>query len=275
MRKPLNTTVPEDLISRVDDFVVKSKGDFRDRSHLVEQAIKAYLEEDLPVHGPLAKTAAASTPIENTESSLYETSLFPRLSMNIKEKKAIAEQAAALIENGKTLFIDGSTTCRELAKVLARQKKRLTVVTNSALICLELGHSGSIRVINIGGEYDPHSASSVGPMCEEAIEKFYFDYMLVSTKGFLPEEGTFESSMGTLRIKEIGAQHCARLILLVDYSKFGQRALCKVLDITRIQTIVTDAKAPQGAIDFLRQNGHEVVVAHPNDPQKEEDEYAA
>jgi DeoR family transcriptional regulator of aga operon len=67
--------------------------------------------------------------------------------------------------------------------------------------------------------------------------------------------------MGTLRIKQVIAGHCARLILLVDYSKFGQRSLCKVLDVSQIHTIVTDSQAPQEAIDLLKQKGHEVQVA--------------
>jgi DeoR/GlpR family transcriptional regulator of sugar metabolism len=261
MRKPLNTSVPEELISRIDEFVVNSRGDYRDRSHLVEQAIKSYLGDDLSLRESQYKITNGVQNISPT-SSLYETSLFPRLSLNANEKRAIAEQAVNLIGTGETLFIDGSTTCIELAKVLAKQKKRLTIVTNSALICLELGHSSENMVIGVGGEFDPSSASFVGRMSEETVEEFYVDYAFFSTKGFFPTEGTFESSMGLLRVKQVVARHCAKVVLLVDYSKFGQRSLCKVLDISQIHSIVTDAQTPQEAVDFLRQTGHEVQIAY-------------
>ncbi len=264
MRKSLNSSVPEELVFRIDEFVINSKGGFRDRSHLVEQAIKFYMGDDMSRIGDQPKTPGG-VPNNNGASSLYETSLFPRLSLRTKEKRAIAEQAANLIEFGKTLFIDGSTTCIELAKVLVQQKKRLTIVTNSTLVCLELGHSSENKVIGIGGEFDPTSASFVGSTSEDALEKFYVDYAFMSTKGFLPSEGTFESSMGTLRIKQVVAAHCDRLILLIDYSKFGQRALCKVLDVSQIHTIVTDSQSPQEAIDLLQQNGNEVRVANLKD----------
>ena len=260
MRKPLNTSVPEELVSRIDEFVLNSKGDYRDRSHLVEQAIKSYMGDEVSLRGAQAKNPAGF-PVTNPASSLYETSLFPRLSLRTNEKRAIAEQAANLIEYGKTLFMDGSTTCIELAKVLVQQKKRLTIVTNSTLVCLELGHSSEHKVIGIGGEFDPGSASFVGCSSEDALEKFYVDYAFLSTKGFLPIEGTFESSMGTLRVKQVVSAHCGRLILLIDYSKFGQRSLCKVLDISQIHTVVTDGQAPQEAVDFLKQLGKEVWVA--------------
>lgn len=70
----------------------------------------------------------------------------------------------------------------------------------------------------------------------------------------------FSNHLANFHIKQIIAGHCARLILLVDYSKFGQRSLCKVLDVSQIHTIVTDSQAPQEAIDLLQQKGHEVQV---------------
>jgi DeoR/GlpR family transcriptional regulator of sugar metabolism len=260
MRKPLNTSVPEELISQVDEFVRNSKGSYKDRSHLVEQAIKLYMGDDLPL-GTMTQKSTASSQFPGASSSLYETSLFPRLSMNQLEKQAIARQAADLIGTGKTLFIDGSTTCLELAKVLAYQRKGLTIVTNSTLICLELGHSREHKVIGVGGEYDTSSASFVGCTCEEAVERFYVDYAVFSTKGFFPAEGTFESTMGTLRVKQVVAQHCAHVMLLVDHTKFDQRSLCKVLDIAQIDTVITDGQAPQEAVDLLRRSGQEVWLA--------------
>jgi DeoR/GlpR family transcriptional regulator of sugar metabolism len=260
MRKPLNSSIPEELIAQIDEYVIKSRGDYRDRSHLVEQALKSYLGENLSLREALSKTLNG---VKNTSvaSSLYETSLFPRLSLNTREKQAIAVQAATLVEPNKTLFLDGGTTCIQLARILAQRKKRQTIVTNSTLICLELGQCNEIKIIGVGGEFDPASASFVGRTCEEALENFYVDYAITSTKGFLPAEGTFESSMGTLRIKQVVADHCGQLILLVDYSKFGQRSLCKVLDISQIGAVVTDRRAPQEAVDLLQQTGHQILVA--------------
>lgn len=270
MRKPLNSSVPEELIAQIDTYVSQSKGDYRDRSHLVEQAIKAYLGDNVSLREILSKTIKAETGGQSSSiaSSLYETSLLPRLSLNIPEKQAIALRAMELIEPNKTLFIDGGTTCIQFARALANRRIRQTVVTNSTLICLELGQCSEMRVIGVGGEFDPASASFVGRTCEEAIDHFYVDYAITSTKAFLPAEGTFESSMGTLRVKQVVSRHCGQLILLVDNSKFGQRSLCKVLDISQIGPIVTDSRAPTDAINQLRANDHAIYVAQvPQDPE--------
>ena len=70
----------------------------------------------------------------------------------------------------------------------------------------------------------------------------------MSTKGFLPTEGIFASSLSTLQIKRIIAQQCARLVLLVDSSKLGQRALSKVLELSQIREMNTDDEASQDDI---------------------------
>jgi len=259
MRKPISTSVPQELVTQIDDFVKSSKGSYKDRSHLVEQALMFFLGENLSLHESVSR-AVSSGQNQDISSSMYETSLFPRLAMNTCEKKAIANLTANLIERGKTLFIDGSTTCIELAKVLTTQRKGLTIVTNSTLICMELGHNREHKIIGVGGDYDSTSASFIGCDCEESVKRFYVDFAIFSTKGFIPDEGTFESTMGTLRVKQAVSQNCAKVILLVDHTKFNQKSMCKVLDISQIHTVITDDQAPGASIDLLRQNGHEVHI---------------
>jgi len=192
---------------------------------------------------------------------VYESPIMSRLAERRPEKRAIARAAMALVSPGQTLFLDGGTTCLEFACLLAREGKGLMVITNSALVCLELGKSKETGILGVGGQFDPDSASFVGPTSEEWASSFFVDLAVVSTKGFVPAEGTFESSVANLRVKRIIAEHAARVALLVDHSKFGQRALCKVLDRSDIDVVVTDAGTAEGDLAALRQDGKEVHVA--------------
>src|SRR4051812_35353371 len=54
-------------------------------------------------------------------SYLYETDLHSRLGVQRAAKQAIAREAAKLIAGRTTLFLDGSTTCLELARLLAQE----------------------------------------------------------------------------------------------------------------------------------------------------------
>jgi DeoR/GlpR family transcriptional regulator of sugar metabolism len=191
---------------------------------------------------------------------LHETALSTRISVNLPEKAAIAAAAIGLVRDAQTVFLDGSTTCIALARLLARSPLTFTAITNSSLIALELGVSKTAKVICTSGEYDSQSACFVGPLAEEACGCFFEDVAFMSTKALAADDGTYESSMGTLRIKQLVAKRAGRLVLLVDSAKFGQRALCRVLAIDSIHTIITDSGCPQSALGILRRTGRQIVV---------------
>ncbi|MBN2294117.1 MAG: DeoR/GlpR transcriptional regulator [Pirellulales bacterium] len=174
--------------------------------------------------------------------NLYESPVKERLPIRRLEKERIACEAAKQIEPRQTIFLDGGTTSIVLAQHLAEKFEGLTVVTHSAIVCMEFGRElgGKNTVFTLGGQFDPASACFVGPTAEESARRFFVDIAFFSTKGFLPDEGTFESSIGTIRVKQIIAEQAARSILLVDQSKFGQRALCKALDIKQIDKVISD-----------------------------------
>ncbi len=195
------------------------------------------------------------------ESDLYETDLRARLMESRSEKRSIAREALQLVTGRKTIFLDGGTTCLEFAKLLAGERGGLTVVTNSALACIELGRSKENMTVGIGGQYDAPSASFVGPTAEESATKFFVDLAFVSTKGLIPDQGTFESSLATFHIKQIIARQAGSVVLLIDHSKFNQRALSKVLDVGQIHTVVTDEGASEADLALLRRHVGQVLIA--------------
>jgi DeoR family transcriptional regulator, fructose operon transcriptional repressor len=195
---------------------------------------------------------------------LYENSVRERIASNQWEKRAIAAKAVDLIKDNQTIFIDGGTTSLALARLIAVQRRGLTVLTNSALTCLELS-KGNNTIIGIGGEYDPLTLSFAGPQADEMAKSFLIDKAFVSTKGFLPEDGTYESAVATSRVKQVMAGRAAQTVLLVDHTKFGVRALSKVLDISQIHHVVTDEwikKSDLAAVQRLGITAHVAVVTN-------------
>jgi DeoR/GlpR family transcriptional regulator of sugar metabolism len=186
---------------------------------------------------------------------LYESPVQQRLPIHRPEKEQIAREAVRQIRSQQTIFLDGSTTCLVLARHLAKRMRGVTIVTHSALACLEFGQSAENTLFSLGGQFDPTSACFTGPTAEEAAQRFFVDVAFFSTKGFLPAEGTFESSIAIFRIKQIIAEQAARVVLLMDHSKFGQHALCKVLDIGQIHEVITDRKTTAEDVAVLERRG--------------------
>jgi DeoR/GlpR family transcriptional regulator of sugar metabolism len=191
----------------------------------------------------------------------YESAVYQRLPVRRAQKEQIAREAAKQLQPGQTIFLDGSTTCLILARQIAKSLRGLTIVTHSALACLEFAQGTESTVLGFGGQFDPSSACFVGAAAEEAARRFFPDMAYFSTKGFLPEEGTFESTIATFRIKQILAEQAARVVLLVDHSKFGQRALCKVLEIGQLDEVITDTGTAAADIAHLEHRGLAVRVA--------------
>ena len=193
---------------------------------------------------------------------LYESPIQQRLPIHRAEKEQIAREALRQIQPHQTVFLDGGTTCLVLARHLAKKLRGLTVITHSAMVCMEFGRvaESDNTVFMLGGQFDARGACFVGPTAEESARRFFVDAAFFSTKGFLPQEGTFESSIATIRIKQIVAEQAARVVLLADHSKFGQGALCKALDIKQIHEVVTDAGTSASDLALIEQLGVAVRV---------------
>ena len=215
--------------------------------------------EELAQFGKIIKTIGGIQQA-HAPAYLYENTVRERIATNRAEKRAIAAKALDLIPNNQTIFIDGGTTNLALAKLIADSRTGLTILTNSALTCLELS-KGQNTIIGIGGEYDPLALSFVGPQAEEMAKSFFVDQAFLTTKGFLPADGTYESAVATFRIKQNVAERAVETVLLVDHTKFGHRALSKVLDISQIQQVVTDEGTAESDLESLRRAGIRVNVA--------------
>ena len=124
-----------------------------------------------------------------------------------RRKEQIAREAMRQIKPHQTIFLDGSTTCLVLARHVAQEDCGLdrSDALGIGLHGVRAGH-GENTVFSLGGNsIRPPLVSSVRrrrrpPAGSSSTSPFF------STKGFLPEEGTFESSIATIRIKQIVAR---------------------------------------------------------------------
>jgi len=211
----------------------------------------------------LAKVKGGAQRIE-TPSHFREARLPNRMRINVAEKEKIAAKAVEFIHPGDTLFLDGSSTITTLARAVARACHNVTVVTNSILVALELSDANDIRLIGLGGIFDRETFSYVGFDAEAPPESFYVDKAFFSCAGFVPSVGTFENAAFNRSTKRVVAQHAQRVFLLLDHSKFGQKALARVLDTQQINTIVTDRQPDVETADQLSEHELALVLAGPD-----------
>ncbi len=100
-----------------------------------------------------------------------------------EEKKAIGQRAVDLVEDGEVIAIDLGTTTREFARALVGKKRRLTVITNSIPIALDLSVDENIRVIMVGGEVRKNELSVSGNIADENMRYFQTDKIFLGVGG--------------------------------------------------------------------------------------------
>ena len=135
------------------------------RYQVTEETIRRDLEK-LEKEGFVKKTYGGAVLNKN---STIDMPLKIREKTNRKEKQKIAQTVASLIEDGESIMLDSSSTSLMIAQEL-KKKKKLTVITNSVEVLIELSGCEGIKVISTGGTLRDSSLSLVGKMAQDALE---------------------------------------------------------------------------------------------------------
>lgn len=186
------------------------------------------------------------------EHSVLELPFNIRKNQNIVEKQRIATQVAKLVRDGEAIMLDTSSTSVYIAREL-KEKKKLTVITNSVEIIVELLDVPGWNVISTGGVSREKSFSLVGPHTDAMIRSYHVDKAIVSCKGIDLDAGMTDSDEQDVSSKKMMLKAARERILVVDSTKFGEVAFTKVGDWTDITKLVTDKKPSQQWLQVMDQ----------------------
>ena len=113
---------------------------------VTEETIRRDLER-LDREGLVSKTYGGAVAKQNSALDLpYNI----RETVNVEQKQAIADKIADLIGDGERIMLDSSSTALYVVKKL-KNKRNLTVITNSVKILIELADKSDWTVLSTGG----------------------------------------------------------------------------------------------------------------------------
>ena len=153
------------------------------------------------------------------------------------EKHYIAQRAAALIDNGDTVFIGAGSTCELVGSYI--EGKTVRVITNS-LTAFEIVKSvPHIEVLLLGGLYRPKTNVFYGPITESTLETINLDKVFFSVNGI---EGSAITGHNTeiANLQRIAFNRSKKRYILADSSKFGRSDYFTFYDLRRIDALITD-----------------------------------
>ena len=185
--------------------------------HVTEETIRRDLDK-LEKEGYATKTYGGAILGNSTKTDLSYTI---RNKTNVEAKNQIAAIASRLIEDGDHLMLDDSSTSLYLAKKL-KEKKNLTVITNSVELVVELSDVEGWTILLTGGRLKPESLALVGDQTQQALRRYHVDKAVMSCKGIDLESGVTDSSEFHSQTKQSMLRCAKTRILILDSSKFDK-----------------------------------------------------
>lgn len=154
------------------------------------------------------------------------------------EKNAIAKQAASLVKNGDTVFLDGSSTTQYMGHFLST-KKGLTVVTANMMLASYLYEHG-IMTYCTGGRVVEYPGTLGGDMLARSLSGFNIDIGFFSTCGINVNGDILTNSESAMNNIEAARACCKKLVYLCGSDKFDSNARFKGMTLNEIDYFISD-----------------------------------
>lgn len=154
------------------------------------------------------------------------------------EKLKIAKRASELVQDGDTLFIDGSTTTESMAEFLA-DKKDITVITNNVTLVMRLAEYG-VKVVCLGGTMVEKPSMLGGDEAVESAMKYTADKMFFATN-YVTKDGKIGTG-GRLLLMKAMAKNSDKVYYLADHDKLvrPQGVNQYIFDFNEVDGVISD-----------------------------------
>jgi DeoR family transcriptional regulator of aga operon len=199
----------------------------------------------------------------------YDLPLRYKIAKHSAEKQRIGAAAAALVEPGMVVGLNGGTTTTEVARALAVRPElaggaddaQLTVVTNALNIANELLVRSRMKIVVTGGVVRPQSFELVGPLGGQILREVTFDVALLGVDAIDVRLGAAAHHEGEAAMNSLMVARARRVVIIADSSKLGAHAFARICPVSDVHTMVTDAGGEPDKIAEFRAAGVQVICA--------------
>jgi DeoR/GlpR family transcriptional regulator of sugar metabolism len=174
------------------------------------------------------------------------------------KKKAVAEVAARLIQEGDTLLLGGGSTVYELAQLLVG--RTLQIVTNSLPVANLFASSGNTDLVFLGGYIYPRTGVALGPYTNDMLAHLNVRRTIISSGG-VTERGFFNSNLLLVETERAMMNAADEVTVIVDSTKFGHQSLAHTCELAAVDRLIVDDSLDKTWQTRLRSAGVEVALA--------------
>ncbi|WP_101843108.1 DeoR/GlpR family DNA-binding transcription regulator [Halobacillus sp. Marseille-P3879] len=222
-----------DLLNRQHTVKLKELVDFTGAS---ESTIRRDLDQ-LEQYGELRRIHGGAS---IRKPAIEEPSVGEKLSKHHHEKMLIAKEAAQLVRDGQSIYIDAGTTTYEMIPHLTG--KKITVVTNG-LQHLNALTAHSIPTYVLGGFVKEKTQAVVGASALQNLKQYRFDQCFMGANGISMVDGYTTPDPEEAAVKKTTLSLSQKRHMLIDSSKFNEVTFSHIGTIAEAE-IITNYNGP-------------------------------
>jgi DeoR family fructose operon transcriptional repressor len=154
-----------------------------------------------------------------------------------EQKRAIAQKALELVDDGDTILLDGGSTTYEVARLLVGRP--LHVVTNSLPVANLFASDTKSDLVWIGGNVCPRTGVALGPYAEKMLATIRVRKTILSVAA-VNHEGFFNNNLLLVETERAMMRAADEVIVVADSSKFGHCSLTHLCGLGAVNCLVVD-----------------------------------
>lgn len=206
--------------------------------------------------GELIKVRGGAKSMKFIKTSM-EDEFGKRLFENPEGKSKIAEAAARLAAESRSVFLDSGTTALRLAAVLPDMQ--VTITTTSPHVALELAKKQRVMVNLVGGIINHDNLSVSGMQALRFIDDINIDLAFIVPSGCSPSSGFTCGNYSECELKRHIVEKARRVVVLMDRDKLDRCLPYTFCTPDDARTVITDGKLPAEYREYLAGGGANIM----------------
>jgi DeoR/GlpR family transcriptional regulator of sugar metabolism len=157
---------------------------------------------------------------------------------NSEAKIMIGKKCLALINDGDTVMVDGSSTALALLEQLG-DKKSVIVVTNSAKAPLILAKT-KVKTLVTGGELAADTYVYVGSYAEDFLRAFNADICFFSVRTLTKDGMLTDNAIAENSVRKVMMAHSKKRVLMLNSDKIGEPCMSNLCTLDALDLVVSE-----------------------------------
>jgi DeoR/GlpR family transcriptional regulator of sugar metabolism len=255
----------QSIVQQLVQHQVVIVSDLSDRYGVSEVAIRRDLES-LESQGRLRRIHGGAVALPSagpTDSPADHQCFIPKCSANSEAKHRIGRAAAELVHGGDRVIFDSGSTVLHVAHYVALNlagTDSLTAITSSLPVVSELSQYGGVNLIILGGVYLPRFQMVVGPQTIEQLRGLHADRLFLGADGLTFSYGLTASNVLEAEVDRVAVAAASEVVVVADASKVGVVGLTAIMQLARINKLITDSRVSPDFVATLREQGTDVMI---------------